>query len=68
MIATPPRPLMNREQVAELLGVQPQTLAKWHVNGRVMLPVVYVGRSVRYRPEDVERFIEANTTGGETRP
>lgn len=54
-------PLLTREQAAELLGVVPQTLAAWASLGRYKLPYVNVGKSVRYRPEDIRRFIESRT-------
>ena len=41
--------LLSRREAAELLGVKPQTLAAWHITGRYGLPLVKVGRSVRYR-------------------
>lgn len=51
--------LLTREETAEILGVKPQTLAAWHSTRRYPLPVVKVGRSARYRPSDVQRFIES---------
>lgn len=49
--------LLTREQTAELLGVKSQTLSVWHSTGRHDLPVVHVGRSVRYRLSDLERWL-----------
>ena len=37
--------------------VQPQTLAVWATTGRYSLPMVRVGRCVRYRVVDLEKFI-----------
>lgn len=51
--------LLSPKAVAELLGVSPQTLAVWRCNQRYDLPFVKIGRMVRYRPEDIERFIAA---------
>ena len=56
-------PLLTREQTAEMLGIAPQTLAVWAVSGRYNLPMVKVGRSVRYRLSDIEKFIERRTVG-----
>jgi predicted site-specific integrase-resolvase len=53
--------LLTRRQAAELLGLRPQTLAKWGMVGR-HLPVVKFGRTVRYRVCDVERAIRSNTS------
>lgn len=56
--------LMLPAEVAELLGVRPQTLTAWrhrHRGGK--LPYVKIGRMVRYRAADVERFIKTRTVG-----
>ena len=53
--------LLTREQAAEFLGIRPQTLAVWHATGRYPLAVVKVGRCVRYRLSDLERFLESRT-------
>jgi excisionase family DNA binding protein len=55
--------LLNRKEAAEYLGVKPQTLAVWNVTGRYKLPVVKVGRSVRYRLADLEAWLAARTVG-----
>ncbi len=39
------------------LGVPTSTLAVWRSTGRVELPFVKVGGHVRYRPEDIRRFL-----------
>lgn len=53
--------LLTREQAAEYLGVRPQTLALWATTGRYALPMVKMGRSVRYRISDLEAFIASRT-------
>ena len=53
--------LMTRLEAADLLQVKPQTLAIWHSQGRDNLPVIKVGRSVRYRQSDVERRLAERT-------
>ena len=50
--------LLTPAEVAELLGVSVQTLAVWRSVERYALPYVKVGARVRYRPADIERFIE----------
>lgn len=57
-----PRPsgnseLLTRREAAVYLGVTEQTLAVWHCAGRYDLPVVKVGRLVKYRRSDLERFL-----------
>ncbi len=59
-VAPPARqPLLTRRQVAEVLAVELRHIDRLLVANE--LPVVRIGRSVRFKPEDVERFIEANT-------
>ena len=53
-----PDTLLTREAAAAYLGVLPQTLAAWHSTGRYSLPVIKVGRSVRYRQRDLDTWIE----------
>jgi len=55
--------LLTREQAAEYLNIRPQTLAVWASTGRYALPMVRVGRAVRYRRADLDLFISQNTVG-----
>jgi len=67
MATTPRNPeLLTREQAAAYLGVRPQTLAVSASTGRYNLPMVRVGRSVRYRVADLERWLSARTVGAVT--
>ena len=52
---------LTRPQAAEFLGLRVQTLAAWACTGRYRLPMVKVGRSVRYRLADLERFLQERT-------
>ncbi|HUE74332.1 MAG TPA: helix-turn-helix domain-containing protein [Pirellulaceae bacterium] len=54
-------PLLSRRQAAEILGVQPQTLAVWATTGRYELPFTKVGRLVKYDPADLEKFVRSRT-------
>ena len=53
--------LLNAKQVSEMLGIQEQTLAHWRMTGRYDLPYIKVGRSVRYKLSDVEKFLLSRT-------
>jgi excisionase family DNA binding protein len=55
--------LVTRRQAAEVLGLRPQTLAAWSMTGKYGLPVVKVGRSVRYRLSDLEQWLASRTIG-----
>ena len=54
-------PLFTRAQAAEYIAVKPQTLAAWAVSGRYDLPFLRVGRCVRYRKSDLDRFLNERT-------
>lgn len=53
-----PRLLTTRE-TAEILGVKPETLAYWRCVKRYTLPFIKSGRLVRYRIEDIDKFIKS---------
>ena len=53
--------LLSREEAAEFLGVKVITLAIWKSTRRYNIPVVKVGRLVRYRFGDLLDFVEART-------
>lgn len=57
--------LLSAKETAERLGVSYWTLVDWRRPDRPHpLPWVKVGACVRYREEDVARFIERNTVHG----
>ena len=53
--------LLTTEQAAEILGIEPATLAVWRCTKRYVLPYIKVGRLARYKAEDVEQFITSRT-------
>ena len=57
-----PTRLLNRREVADLLGIKLSTLAHLHHQKRIDLPYALIGGSARYRLEDVEAYIERNTS------
>lgn len=50
--------LITRNEAAEMLGLKPQTLAKWAHMNRCNLKMIKIGSRVRYRVADVEGFID----------
>ena len=52
--------LLKIEQVAEMFAIQPKTVMSWTRKG--LLPAIKIGRTTRYRPEDVKHFIDQNRT------
>jgi excisionase family DNA binding protein len=55
--------LLTRKQAAEFLGVQPNTLCTWAGTRRHCIPIVRIGRTVRYRRSDLERFVVEHIDG-----
>lgn len=53
------KPLLEEEAAAPLIGWSVSTLQKKRVAGDGP-PFVKMGRSVRYRPEDLEAFVAAH--------
>ena len=60
--ATRPK-LWTEAEAADYLSVEPQTLCAWRCTRRYNLRFIKVGRLIRYRPEDVEAFLEERTVG-----
>jgi len=57
----PVQNLLSRDEAAAFLGLKTQTLASWASSGRYPLPFVKVGRAVRYRLSDLEKFLADRT-------
>lgn len=58
-------PLLTTEEAARVLNLRPNTLAVWRCTGHHDLPFVRVGRRVRYRLEDLVRYIDSRSVGGD---
>jgi hypothetical protein len=53
-----PQEMVDEQEAAAIIGVQPQTMAAWRSHNRG--PTYYkVGRYVRYRPHDLGRYVAA---------
>lgn len=52
--------LLNRKEAAEYLGTTEGTLSVAACRKTLPIPVVKMGRAVRYDIEDLNRFIEEN--------
>jgi len=53
--------LMNVKQVAKYLQLKPATVYTWAQEGR--LPAIKMGRSWRFRKEQIDAWLEANSRG-----
>ena len=62
-----PSDLLTDSEVAGYLRIEPHTLRVWRSARRhPQLRFVRVGRLVRYKFEDVQSFVNANTQGSAT--
>ena len=60
------KPLLSIKEAAELLAIGHRKA--WELANRGDLPSIRIGsRCVRFRPEDVERFVERNKKGDQYR-
>ncbi|NLS92479.1 MAG: helix-turn-helix domain-containing protein [Planctomycetaceae bacterium] len=59
LVKQTPAELLNTEQAAARMGLQPQTLCVWRTTGRYSLPYIRCGRLIRYRPEDIDAFLDS---------
>ena len=57
------REMLDRKETADLLGVSPRTLDRWHLL-RVGPPRIVVGRQVRYKLSSVQRWLDEHEEGG----
>lgn len=53
--------LLNPKQAAAFITMEPQTLAIWRCTKRYDLPYIRVGRLIRYRRADLEKFLASRT-------
>jgi excisionase family DNA binding protein len=53
-----PKLLLTTTEVAELLGIGKSTLEQDRLYGRLRIPFIRLGRSIKYKRADVEAYIE----------
>jgi excisionase family DNA binding protein len=51
--------LLTRPRVCEIFGIHERTLRRWEQRG--LITAVRVGRTVRFRAEEIERLLAAET-------
>lgn len=49
--------LMSAQDIAEKLGVSLRTVYRWKADGDLP-PALRVGRHLRYRPDDIDEWLE----------
>lgn len=53
--------LLTSEEVSEMLSISPRTLEGWRTSGEGPKYIRIGGRAVRYRLEDIQAWVDANT-------
>ena len=53
--------LLSENEAAKTLCLAPNTLQVWRSTGRYDLPFIKIGSKVRYRREDLQRWLEDRT-------
>ena len=54
--------LLNTKKVSEILGVTVKSLANSRYTGiGIQVPYQKIGRLIRYKESDLEKYLEANT-------
>jgi excisionase family DNA binding protein len=56
---------LTRQEAADYLGVKFHTLEVWACTGRYKIKYIKVGRSIRYKKEDLDAFIANRCVFGE---
>lgn len=51
--------LLTPSEAAHRIGISPQTLANWRCTKRYELQFIQIGRTIRYRADDIERITQA---------
>ena len=66
---TNPEPLVDLPTVADFLGVTIARLRKWRERGEMPFPVYAVGRALRFRLSEVDRWVtsRAHSNAAEAR-
>lgn len=59
--------LVNEHHVARLFGVSVATVRRWRLLGQGPRFVKVSGAAVRYRPQDLQAYLDTRPTGGASR-
>ena len=56
--------LLSTKDAAEILGISEASLIAWRCAGDYRLPIVRIGRQVKYKLSDVLSYIDSNRQTG----
>lgn len=51
--------LFSTEEAAHYMGTTARTFREWHRKGKADIPVIRIGRTVRYLKADLDEFIRS---------
>ena len=57
--------LIGQEEAANFLGVLPKTMSVWRSTKRYNIPFYKIGRLVKYKMSDLEKWVEERTVYNE---
>ncbi|MHA1575693.1 MAG: helix-turn-helix domain-containing protein [Alphaproteobacteria bacterium] len=58
--------LLNTKEAADFLGLKTGTLNIWRISNRYSLEYIKVGRYIRYKKSELERWLEDRTVKGDS--
>jgi len=58
--------LLTTPEAARVMGISAGTLYVWRCTHRYEIPYIKLGSAVRYRLEDLERFLQSRLIDGAT--
>lgn len=61
-------PLLNQNEVAEMIGVKPRTLEDWRITGAGPRFIRISKRCVRYQLDDVLTWVDARSVASTAEP
>jgi len=69
-VTTMPETFLNTRKAANWIGYKPETLRQWRTNGIGPPYIRVLGKLVRYRASDVERWMDEQVqqTDGQKKP
>jgi len=57
--------IINTCEAARLICTPEKSLIKWRSTGEHNIPFLKIGRNVRYRTQDLRRWVESHVQGGD---
>lgn len=58
--------LLNEFEAAEFLGISVASLRTWRSTRAVNIPYIKIGKSIRYSPAMLQKYLDSQTIGGES--